>query len=289
MAYLDFNEYERPEADEDEKGIITTTRVFRIWYELGTSSIVVLGEADLPQRNTEHPDNASITGNLVCKSRNVSGISDDKRVFEVTCNYSTVTTEAEFVEDPLKRAAEITWGFFETQRAVEQDNAGNVIDNSAGDPFFNPIIVDDANLEVTITRNEKTFDPDRALSFQGSVNNANVTIAGKISTARQAKLVQYTGSKQTENDVDFWKVTYRIRFKDATWDKQILDQGFNKLLGVILGFNVTQKIVDGSKKPITDPVKLDGAGQPLAAGANPNFERFEVLPENDFKLLGLMQ
>jgi hypothetical protein len=281
MAYEDFNEFERPDADEDEKGVITTTRVFKIWYANGTDggAVTVLGEADLPQRGDSHPDNS----NLICRSRNVSAEGDDKCIFTVTCNYSTVTTEAEFVEDPLKRPAEITWGFFETQRAVEKDNNNDPIDNSAGDPFLNPIIVDDSHLEVTITRNESKFLPDRALSFIGSVNDAAVTIAGKISAARQAKLVQYTGSKQTENDVDFWKVTYRIRFKSATWDKEILDQGFNQLVG-----GVKKKILDDAQQPITDPVKLDGLGAKAGAGVV-NYETFQVLPETDFQLLGLMQ
>ena len=165
---------------------------------------------------------------------------------------------------------------------LKKDNGGDPIDNSAGDPYQNPLLVDDAHLEVTIVRNEKSFDPDRALSFIGSVNDNNVDVAGKLSTARQAKLIQYTGSNQKENEIDFWSVTYKIRFKEDTWDTVILDQGFNKNVG-----GIKTKILDDNQAKITVPRKLDGAGDELADGQPAEFNTFEILKETDFSLLGL--
>ena len=114
MAYLGQNEYGRPDAEEDNAGIITSERVFRVWYELGTSSVTVLAESSFPQRGDSHPDNS----NLICITKSASSISDDKRIFELICSYSSITTDTVTEEDPLKRPAKITWGSFETSIAI---------------------------------------------------------------------------------------------------------------------------------------------------------------------------
>lgn len=282
MAYLGLNEYERPDAEEDNAGVLNTERVFRIWYAAFTGAVTILKEVALPQKGDAHPEDS----NLICISRGVSSISDDKRIREVTCSYSSLTTDTVTEEDPLKRDPKITWGTFETSVVAEKDNAGGAIENSAGDPYQNPLMVDNAHLEVTIVRNEASYDPDRALSFTGKVNKGGVTIAGKISTARQAKLVQYTGSNQKENEISFWSVTYKFRFKEDTWDTQILDQGFNRI-ALIGGAILNIPIIDESQQDITVPAKLDKNGQPLAKGLPPEFNTFVLLKEADFSGLGL--
>jgi len=278
MAYILLQEFEGPDASEDNSGVKTTSRVFRVQYEDGTRAIVALNEADIPSRGTTHPDDINLK--LITKA--VTAISDDKRIFEVTCQYSTVTTASEFTENPLKRDPEVTWGFFETSEVVVSDNEGNAIQASSTEPYQTALMENVENLELTIVRNEKTFDPDRALEFQGTVNEKKVTIAGKISQPRQALLVQYTGSKQKENEIDYWSVTYRIRFKEDTWDKQILDQGFNELIA-----GTVTPILDTTQQKIQEPVKLDGNGRVLAQGETPVFNSFRIKYETDFKLLGL--
>lgn len=281
MAYIDFNETDRPIADEDNLGVITTERIFRIWYELGTGSVTVLKETDLPQRNTGHPEDS----NLKMIGKAISSISDDKRVYEVTCSYSTITTDTVTEDDPLRRAPKITWGTFATSIVAEKDNAGGAIENSAGDPYQSPLMKDIFNLEVTIVRNEANYNPDRADSLMGTINSGSVTIAGKVAEPKTALLTQYTGSNQKENEISFWSVTYKIRFKKDTWVDSILDQGFNRVGDAPGAENVP--ILNDAQEKITVPVKLDKAGSPLAKGAPAEFNEFTLPDEEDFSQLGL--
>ncbi len=264
---------------------ITTSRIFMVELDSGAGLDALLATSASPDKipipGSVHPENSRLF--LTNKQAEPVGKGF---IYRVTCNYSSLLPGSiQFEEDPLKRPADITWGNFQTTEVVEIDEkTDRPIVNSAFDVFQDPLTRQVADAEVTIVRNEslKAFDPVRAVIFIGTINSTEVTIAGLVIEPNVGKIEDYSAVCVNENGVDFWRVTYRLRFKGATWVFQALDIGFTTTTGAI-----KKQITDGNGKPIKQAVPLDGAGGQLAVGAAGVALPFNIYIETDFSILGL--
>jgi hypothetical protein len=276
----------------------TSTRVVRIWHVKLTvpdyGNVAALTAVDPstaetpPKVGDGHPlvPYATVTD----LSADPIGGPEDRINWLVTANYKTKTYRArgsEPVENPLEEPPAVNWGFRSSTEPVYEDRDGNPIANSAGDAFDPTITEEVFNLEVTITRNEETYDADQAAEYINTINDAQTIIAGHTAAKWEARLSEYSAQKAEKNGQEYWVVTYRVEFNEDTFIREVLDQGLREKDGSTMK-KITESVKGVSgKTTITEPVKLDGSGAELAVGAAAHYQSFRTLEEKDFDTLQL--
>lgn len=269
-----------------EQSTTTAVRTFVVAYTdpSGTalaSLTATDGSITIPIWGSGHPDNAS----LICSNIDSSQVSAG--IFEVTCDYSTFTNDFGFSDNPISRPADVAWTVWSKEEVIEDtidDPPKAVNENSAGEVFQNPIVVQRYFPQVTITRNERDYNPATAVGYFETVNSDNVIIQGYSAAAKTALLTNWTGVKAKENGRTFWRVTYTIRFNPKTWTLRILDVGLNERNPVS---NLLTPILDEGGEPLKTPHNLDGFGGALAFPNDPEFLKREIYIAQSFNFLGL--
>lgn len=193
-------------------------------------------------------------------------------------------------QDPSNPAAdpiEMEIGGNERMVAVYRDRNGKAILNSAKDFFSDPAIERPiTTIYVRVTRSVLSFTPADAFAIADRVNSDAYLAAttGQLKMgAPVGRLVPATGQRPQH-----WRVTYTMLYDPLGWQPKVLDQGLRRL-------NDDDQLVPILDKeglhPITEPVPLDGAGQPVPPEELPDgahFNEFEVLLETSFASLGLI-
>lgn len=200
----------------------------------------------------------------------------------VTVEYGPYDTNA-LGSDPVAWPIRVTVAGDTFERVVYFDVSGNPIRNSAGDPFGDPITIEDARVTLQIMRNEleATFDLAVPQTFNNTVNSVawNGFAPGLCKMGVITKgPPQYDPTAQ----VYFAEVTYPVSLNRDGWVKELLDQGYNELDG------------DGKPKPImnqgqqiSEPVPLDGSGHRLDASGAPVTLTKDVYDSADWTSLGI--
>lgn len=195
----------------------------------------------------------------------------------VTVEYTSEPGESfGAAEDPLLRPADIAWGFVQFQRLIEKDINGKELTNSAGDPFLPPPTGDQSRPVLSITKNMPFFDPTR-LTYIDAVNTDFFLGVA----AGRWKCSAITSQRLLENGRFFWRTAHEFHYSEIGWKLEPLDRGLNKLVA-----GKRERILDNGL-PVVEPVKLDGAGQPLAATAAGVYRSFKIYRELPFAALGL--
>ena len=237
------------------------------------------GSTAIPELGDAHPNNAYARARSVTPEQVKA---EDRLKWLCRVSYDT-TTRKPPKENPLREDPEISWGQITRTLAIVKDKDGVAILNSAYNPYDPPFEDEVHDLAVTIVRNVKTFTPSTADSYVDSVNSDSTTIAGLAVSARQAKLVQWTAVSGERNGIDFWRETYVIEFRAATWDLELLDHGLYYISGTD-----RLPILDDEKNPLTEPQRLDGSGGVLTPPtANSVFNTHRARDEKVFGSLGL--
>lgn len=218
--------------------LITTSQTDRP-YDVGS-------HPSLPLIGSPHPDDPT----AFCTDLDVVN-SDPWAGWTVTAAYST---EREISENPLLERAVITWGSDQFQRPAVIDKFGNLIVNSAGDPFDPPAMIDDSRVSCTVTKNVSAA-PSWLLEYHNATNSDSFIIDDVPVAARTAKVQAVSlGEWQSRSGIDYRVLSYTLSFQYEGWPLVLLDQGMRK--------------ISGSKRvPIPNadsPVPLDGTGQPIA-------------------------
>jgi hypothetical protein len=176
-----------------------------------------------------------------------------RKVWNIKVNYVTPsedTPEENPIDDPVQIAIDPR----PRTIVVDKDNSGRAILTSAGDPFDPPYEDEESDVTLTLVRNETSADFDDIEEFNGSVNSANITIAGKVIPARGGKLT-WSAAKQERNGYAYYTHTYKIDCKADLWDLQILDHGL-----YYLDSNGVKRRVMEDGKPADNPQLLNGSG-----------------------------
>lgn len=193
--------------------------------------------------------------------------------------------------DPLARPAQIIWGSQKFQRPFEQDftdppNGPYPVQNSAGDPFDPPIMVDDTLPTLTVIRNEGSFDPGVPIIFKDAINNDEFFGAPQYC----AKVESITARSNVENNFLYWEVTYVFSFKrwNPPTEKGFLllprDQGF---YAIDPNTNKKSRILDDLGQPVVTPKKLDGFGHKLTDNTQTFYLLFQPYKALNFSDLNL--
>lgn len=208
--------------------------------------------------------------------------------WKVTVEYGPFNT-AEFSGDPTLWRVRVQFNGEKQDRVIDFDRDGVPCRNSATDRFGDPITIDDHITLLTITRNEKisgtgAFDMNLASDYSDTINDApwNGFDAGHCKMG----IISSSEEKWDPNaQIWYYTITYPVQVSRKVWRKDILDQGFNELVGT--GSTATPRPIMNGGQPISDPVMLDGTGHRAAITATPTVLVFEVYEETDWSLLGI--
>ena len=183
------------------------------------------------------------------------------------------------------------WGSQHYDKAASQTTWGNPICNSVGDPFKDPVMVDDSRPLLYAERNElvSTFDFTLPGTFKDALNSA--TWNGFATDTVKCKGI-VPGKPQRDSNAGVWYYTVNYEFEIAAteWVVSVLDQGFAKFDTPGTSYPFTSKrveIKDEKGQRVSEPQLLDGSGNLLTAGGSPFYFDFHVYPETDYSVLNL--
>ena len=184
---------------------------------------------------------------------------------------------------------------------------GVAITNSANAVFDPPVEKDYMQIGVTVTRNHRVFPFEHIINYVNSVNSAQLVVYHRNATVTVepgvGKMMSITGDWRLSNGFPFWRVSYEFHLDHFFgWQSDILDRGLHRSNDVDedgnsnseASFKKNAAPVDAIKDlqghPITEPVKLNGQGQPLKQGILHHeavFLRYMLYPELDWAALDL--
>lgn len=182
--------------------------------------------------------------------------------------------------------------------ALHHIGNGIPLTNSAWTPFDPPPEIEYSRLKIVITRLHDEY-PTSLLRFIDTVNLKPVKI--DINDFRgtlppfTAKLQGISGSKEYNSGDPYWRINYEIEYDPLfTWRLNLLDQGFRKATDLYgEGYDDNGNPInpedengqwlevakDMSGVPMTDPIKLDGYGQPADMDGYSIYLTYAVYPE----------
>jgi hypothetical protein len=256
------------------------TRVFRV---LTSSNLdgpeTVRSHASIPQVGAAYQTTTETDIGALVKRVRVQQDQDEPGVWIAACEYDSEIIDPDLIEEnPLDVPADIEWSTERYERAVETDQDGLVVRNSAKDPYDPPYTIPTGSQVLTIVRNEATYDPFVAHGFLFSVNT--MVFFGKA--AKSMLCVQFDGRRAFKNAVEYWVVTYKFLHRVDLWNPtRLLDAGYRE---VVSG---NWRAIRDEGFPTSRPALLDNAGARLASGATPLYNSFRFYVEKDFGTLAL--
>jgi hypothetical protein len=178
--------------------------------------------------------------------------------------------------NPLSRPVRYSLEWASHTKAVEKDIYDRPLENSAGQ-LFDPLEIDDARPVLVATKNMASLPTIIAMAVEyiNTINDS--TFFG--APAYSAKIESITsGELQTENEVDFYAVQFRIQFTNPDeydgWDVRVLNRGPEALVwNAEKGKDELKRVVamDKDGNPTDDgelitTAKLDKDGYQLKPG-----------------------
>jgi hypothetical protein len=259
---------------ETDKGQSEHTRQFRVVTTAATvGDLDVIAAPGIPRRGDVYATGDSTDLGSIVKEISAEQDSDNPRVWIVRVEYGPPANEREQDQEPnpLLRPAVLSWGFAKSSRVAWRDSKGKPVVNSAGEFFDPPVECDDSRPVLTISRNERSFNPALAISYQDSVN-ADSFLGFRPGVVKVAGI---SATNQVENNFFYWAVHYEFEFRREGWTTEILDQGRNRLVDGKL-VPIYQR--DKNGQPIDNlivavPVKLNGEGGELV-NSNPEIAHY---------------
>lgn len=260
------------------------TRVWEVEVSRGDGPLVATDHPDLPTlRDFYLIPGVESDPNAYVQTIDAEPIENmgDTILYGVTVNYGPLDPGE--MAEALTRKARIQFSFNKFERVIWIDEDGNPIRNSAGDPFGDPILIDDSRPVIVVTRNEdvNAFDVTLAGEYQDVVNAA----MWNGFPARTVKCTEIRTSEERKDpstNLYYYEVNYVFEVKWDTWTRQILDQGF-----AYLDSSVRKPFLDSEGQPISEPKLLDGLGEELTDGDPPVTLEFRVYPDADFSVFNI--
>ena len=250
-----------------------------------------------------------------CQSRKTEVLPNAK-VWKITCSYSTKLDRPDLNTQvsPELRPAEIDWDTITIAVPALVDINGLPILNSAGDLFDPPIEEEETRLLLRISKNivddpstPTGFDANAFGQYQNKVNSNKwlgfkkfQVKCRKMKSTRFFEDARYFWRLSGEFEISFrtppanvvWPNGFQIDADDSTslaWIKYVLDRGFREIKQIPLAMAGKRAAVldPQTKMPVSVPALLDGTGKALAAGLQPVFLAYNIIPTANFSLIGL--
>lgn len=260
-------------ARVDNTGKRSYTRTYLVSCDDQTTDdeAAVLDADDLPRRLDPHPSDDSMRASTFDVKRH-----EDRLHWMIEVGYEKYggTAAQNGGTDPWDLPAKVKFSGNIINRAMkcayDQDNDTRAeptvpIVNSAGDVFVDPVMKDIHNLVITITRAERNFDPDTILDFVDTINEAEITVGGKTIPKWCGLMKDITADPEwTQEDEQYYNVTYTIEVDPLTWQLQIFSMGYNEY---IIGTGKGKIQIDGADA--REPQALDEDGKYFDVKAEP--------------------
>ena len=197
-------------------------------------------------------------------------------IWHVTVRYSTCKREDGQDENPLLQPAEISGSFDSFKRPLWIDANGKPVVNSAGEPFTEPVMVDDSRPVLRIRKNFPSINPGVWMAAKDAVNDSPFLgfPAG------------YLKIRNISWETRMWKgmpyVTVTVDMHAAGhegWDPiKVLDRGFTEIID-----GKRELIKDKNGHPVSQAQMLNGQGRV----GGPYFLTFSAYRKINFYGLGL--
>jgi hypothetical protein len=169
--------------------------------------------------------------------------------------------------DPLVRQPDVKITFAQFPKVLTN------INNSAGDPFYPPITIDNYRPIVSIGCNASSINAYDLASYIGKVNSANVTFVTSTGitlgfVAKSARIKGINTEPILEGKIKYWRLTYDLEINTSLdesnnfvgWDLVVRDQGFN----IKKADGTLTQALNASGNFVTVPIDLN-----LGGGKNP--------------------
>jgi hypothetical protein len=182
--------------------------------------------------------------------------------------------------------------------ALTIDNSGNVLQNTAGDRFAEPIDAERHYPLLRIYRRERDFNDYTAAQYRDHVNSLDWTVAGVTYPARTAKCLSVDpGEMKYHQEIGlYYEVKYEFAIRPVSWSVTGGDSGQGwdyRAANVGYRQKVSGSLVvitDSTGQPCSDPRPLNystGAALsfPLSSGQAMPMVTFKIYAETDFNQL----
>lgn len=276
------------EASIDEKYIRHYTHVYQALTdnfaisEAAAAAIVPVAIFD------SHPVDAF----AYCRSKTAKPVQGQLGIWEVVVEYDSTPQEpGETADDnqnqpPEDRPIQITVDAEQSTKPLIKDLAGDPVVNSVGMLYDPPLSTQVSNPTITIKFDSLAFNIEDISYYTNKTNSDAFTIKGYSFPPRTLLVTKLAASTTYEQGVYIWNksVTLKVALQDADgdyieWDKvKGLDCGTHKLVAG----KPPQPILDRTGNPITTPIPLNGAGQPLNSGDAPVYRDHKGYAEVSF-------
>lgn len=227
-----------------------------------------------------------------------SPVKEHDKLFEVTVQYESTGEFEQLPVHPLDRPVKVTYSAQEWTEPyfVDRSSPPKLFVNSAGSPFEQTYDREDADLIITMVRNEDTFNVIEQDEVKNTTNAEVVFLDGQGYDVGTLRMTLPTATKQSEvwlgQTVDFYEVTRVFKAKKDGWTDRVSDFGYDQIV-MTPGPSGTQvpvrtPILDGAGLRVSRPYPLDGQGHalPTPSGAAASLE-FRPYGPASWSALGL--
>lgn len=303
MAVLACNELASLRGAGNQNGIRTYTRVFRVITDSPADGpLAVTRPAAIPRLwtfydiGTEYDRGATV--------RSVEPQQDQENPFQwdVVVQYSNEPLPRRWPTDPTRKAPKdgsggdrsevdptlflptFKFGTIFRQKPARKDYQGKAIRNSAGDEFEPHIEFEEAWYSLVISRNEASFNPVNELNYFPRTNSVDWKFWGILYGAGTALYRGPSVVQQFDRGVSYVKVDREFWIRPDDWQEHVLDAGFYYYSGSPYPGGSRTRFFDKENRPSSVALPLDGTGQALTIGGNPDavYLNFTVFKSANF-------
>jgi hypothetical protein len=231
--------------------------------------------------NSYAPTSANRDYGAFVQSLDAQEENEDGLSWLVTAEYGPYDAGL-FGANPVEWPVKVVFKGQMREQIIYYDQAGNPLVNSAGEPWADPVTIDDPRFSLVVTRNESisSFALNTSYTYGGTLNlnawNGITALWAKMGIIDTGEPT-YDSNSQTY----YYVVTYPIEINRNGWARKVLDRGFN----YVSGGSLLPILVNGQKPD--DPQLLDGSGGILAHGGTPVSITSDVVPQVDWSPLAL--
>jgi hypothetical protein len=171
--------------------------------------------------------------------------------------------------DPRDRPPQFEVDWEQKEEIVEYDINGDLITNSATDPFDPPPTAESSYPIITITKNIPIDSPFLDIEQQELWQESTNSDSPWGRPAKTLRIVRVRHSSAVENDIAYAVATLSLKVNRKTWVKKLKDVGFRNIDDVWFS-------EPGTKALPADPRPLNGAGQFQPAGTKAADLEFDI-------------
>lgn len=177
------------------------------------------------------------------------------------------------IQNPLQRKVEYWTERTTYEKIVEKERDGTTILNTAGQPFDEPIVIEDYRGVLVMARN---FSQWYAAAYFNTAwrNTLNAAKIFNWVDVGQARFIGADSSqRQFENNTEYYRVEIRLEISDKSWQPEVLQRGWKHFADDL---TTLVSAVDDEGQLVQEPVLLDSVGARLPNGDPGEYKTYDV-------------